>query len=459
MNKIQITILWICLALIIAAFGTAVYRFCLMKSVPLEATQNEQVLSILKLNDCFVCHSSDAQLPFYASFPIIGSMMNEHIVRAQKNFSLDKYKDGISNFSEADISQMLYTVAMDDMPISQYKMIHWGTGFDSDEKAILTDWIDYVNSKYSNGLASYNFKNEPIQPIVDAIDVDSDKAALGFKLYYDTRLSKDGTISCASCHILEKGGVSNPAYRTSEGINGQFGGVNAPTVYNAYFNVQQFWNGRAANLAEQAAGPPVNPVEMGDWSWDDIVNGLRKDKALVREFDNLYPGEGLTASTVCNAIAEFEKTLITPNAPFDRYLKGDSAAVTELEKEGYELFKQNKCATCHAGQAIGGLDFAYLGIHNDYFADRDSSISCGADDRGLASFTGNASDEFKFKTPTLRNVALTAPYFHDGSQATLEDAVKAMFKYESGTSYFDSDIESIVAFLNSLTGENKYMAK
>lgn len=445
--KFTKVILWICLALFIIAGAIAIYRFCLRKSIPQEAAQNEQVLAILKQNDCFVCHSNEPQLPFYASLPGIGGMMDQHVFRAQKNFNLDAYKDSIGVMSEADMAQLQYSVAMEDMPIPQYKMIHWGTGFNSKEKALLTDWL--VD----------NLGEEPLKPMVGSVSFDSAKAELGLRLYYDTRLSKDGTISCASCHILEEGGVSDPSHRTSEGINGQFGGVNAPTVYNAYFNIQQFWNGRAADLAAQAAGPPVNPVEMGDWTWDDIVAGLRQDKALVKEFEALYPGVGLTAETVCGSIAEFEKTLLTPGGEFDNYLVMAEEAFPFEHKRGYELFKQNKCATCHSGIAIGGNNFAYLGIHADYFADRDSTIDCGADDRGLAGFTGKATDERYFKTPTLRNVALTAPYFHDGSQATLEDAVKAMFKYESGKEYTEEDITAIVDFLGTLTGLNQYMNK
>lgn len=439
--------LTIALAVLVgAAVIFAIYRFGFRKSIP-DAPQCEQVMAILEQNDCFVCHSQTPKLPFYSKFPVIGPMMAQHADHARRFIDLDAKTASIADVDEVTLAMLEHAVAYKTMPIHQYKMIHWGTGFTAKESAVLADWI-----------LELRCGAEAITPIPDAIEVDFEKAELGERMYNDTRISLDGTISCASCHILADGGADVAADRTSEGIYGQFGGVNAPTVYNAFFNVRQFWNGRAADLREQAAGPPVNPVEMGDQTWADIVERLSKDKALVKEFESLYPGEGLTEFTVTSAIAEFEKTLLTPDSRFDQYLKGNGDALSVEELAGFEAFKKNACATCHTGVILGGKSFEELGIYGDYFADRSSDIVRNSDDDGLKGFTGDFADFQKFKTPGLRNVAITAPYFHDGSMATLEDAVKAMAKYELGRDLKDEDVNSIVAFMKTLTGKSPYFA-
>ncbi|MCQ2182895.1 MAG: heme-binding domain-containing protein [Bacteroidales bacterium] len=436
----------IILALLIGAAAIlAIYRFGFRKSIP-DAPQPEQVMAILNQNDCFVCHSQTPELPFYSKLPIIGPRMAEHIDHARRFIDLESKTASITQADEVTLAMLEHAVAYNTMPIHEYRMIHWGTGFTKKEKAILADWI-----------LEQRCGAEAITPIPDAIEVDAAKAELGERMYNDTRISLDGTISCASCHILADGGADEEGDRTSEGIYGQFGGVNAPTVYNAFFNVRQFWNGRAADLREQAAGPPVNPVEMGDQTWDQIVSRLREDKGLVKEFEALYPGEGLTEFTVTSVIAEFEKTLLTPDSRFDLYLKGDKEALTADELAGFEAFKKNACATCHTGVILGGRSFEEIGIFADYFADRSSDIVRNSDDDGLKGFTGNDADFQKFKTPGLRNVSITAPYFHDGTMATMEDAVKAMAKYELGKDLKDEDVNYIVAFMRTLTGRHPYL--
>jgi len=439
-------VLKIALVILIGAAAIfAIYRFGFRKSIP-DAPQSEQIMAILTQNDCFVCHSQTPKLPFYAKFPVIGPMMAQHVDHAKRFVDLAAKTAVIENADEVTLAMLEHAVAYKTMPIHQYKMIHWGTGFTRKESAILADWIRGIRCGA-----------EAITPIPDAIEVDFEKAELGEKMYNDTRISLDGTISCADCHILANGGADVADERTSEGIYGQFGGVNAPTVYNSFFNIQQFWNGRAADLREQAAGPPVNPVEMGDQTWDQIVARLREDKNLVKEFETLYPGEGLTEFTVTSAIAEFEKTLLTPDSRFDQYLKGVSDALTTDELAGYEAFKKNACATCHTGVILGGKSFEELSIFGDYFADRSADIVRNSDDDGLKGFTGNDADFQKFKTPGLRNVAITAPYFHDGSMPTLEDAVRAMAKYELGRELKEEDVNSIVAFMKTLTGKHPYL--
>ena len=242
-------------------------------------------------------------------------------------------------------------------------------------------------------------------------------------LYHDTRLSADNSISCASCHGLNTGGVDNKRY--SEGVGGQFGGVNAPTVYNAAYNFVQFWDGRANTLAEQAAGPPLNPVEMACHSFDEIIAKLQQDVNFTKAFTEVYP-EGYAEKSRTNDIEEFEKTLLTPNSRFDRYLKGEKSAINDTELSGYELFKKYDCATCHVGETLGGQSYELMGVKRDYFADR--GLEMTEEDNGRFKQTKADRDKHRFKVPGLRNIALTAPYFHDGSMKTMKDAVKKILK-------------------------------
>lgn len=279
---------------------------------------------------------------------------------------------------------------------------------------------------------------EPIDPIPEAVEVDAKKAALGKKLFFDTLLSKDNTISCASCHILQDGGDDNQ--RVSFGIKGQQGPINAPTVYNSVFNFRQFWDGRAADLQEQAMGPVENPVEMGN-SFANLINTLEKTP-YKQQFEALYK-DGITKNNIADAIAEYEKTLITPNAPFDKYLKGDAYALTQEQKEGYELFKSKGCISCHHGRNIGGNMYNKFGV----FQDANSSHL------GRYNVTHKKRDKYYFKVPSLRNVAKTAPYFHDGRTSNLRTAVYFMAKYQLGRKITPQEVDKIVAFLQSLNGE------
>ena len=439
-------ILTIALALLLAlAAVMAVCRFCFREPVP-EGPANEQVKAILERSDCLVCHSQEPDLPFYSSFPVIGKMMDKHVSAGTRFLDLGAEIADPDNFSEATLSKLDHAVSYNTMPLHSFRMIHWRSGFDKRERSLLASWIEE-----KRGSA------EPIIPVASSVEHDAAKAAMGKRLFSDESLSLDGTISCATCHVLENGGADHADERVSEGIYGLKGGVNAPTVYNAEYNVLQFWNGRAADLVEQAAGPMTNPVEMGEQTVEQVVERLYADKALVKEFEALYPGEGLSAYTLCHAIAEFERTLITPDSRFDLYLKGDSDALSELEKKGYEEFKENSCAACHFGAAVGGRSFEYLDIYADYFGERSREIEYNSDDEGLKGFTSKDEDLHKFKVPILRNIALTAPYFHDGSFQTLDEAVRAMARYELGKKLSSAEVNSIVAFLPTLTGQNPHL--
>jgi len=279
----------------------------------------------------------------------------------------------------------------------------------------------------------------PIKPIPNEIKVDAKKVQLGKKLFFDPILSKDGTISCATCHDLQNGG--DDGLKFSFGIKGQEGNINSPTVYNAVFNFRQFWDGRAKDLKEQAIGPIENPVEMGH-TMGNAVKTLSQNKMYFKGFNAIYE-DGITKDNIVDAIAEFEKALITPNSPFDRYLKGDKKAISEKAKEGYLLFKSKGCILCHHGVNVGGNFYNKFGIYED----------ADTEHLGRYNITKREEDKHVFKVPSLRNIALTAPYMHDGRVETLKKAVELMTKYQLGRHMELGDTEAIVAFLKSLTGE------
>lgn len=290
--------------------------------------------------------------------------------------------------------------------------------------------------------------DEPIKPILPEPKLDARKVALGDRLFHDKRLSKDNSMACAGCHNLARGGVDG--LQSSTGIGGAKGPINAPTVFNSSRNIRQFWDGRAATLEEQAAGPVHNPKEMGS-NWVEVLGKLTQDTALVGEFKTAYP-DGLQSKNIQDAIAEFERSLTTPGARFDKYLLGDKTALSTDELRGYQLFKAYGCVACHQGMNVGGNMFQTFGVMGDYFKKRGNVTEA---DLGRYNVTKNEADKHVFKVPSLRNVALTAPYFHDGSARTLNDAVDVMFKYQLGRPASPQDQELIVKFLYTLTGEYK----
>jgi len=286
---------------------------------------------------------------------------------------------------------------------------------------------------------------EPLSPLGRQPRIDSTLVALGRTLFRDKRLSSDDTIACSSCHDLANGGDDGQSL--SRGVQGRMGQVNAPTVFNAALNFALFWDGRAKTLEEQINGPVTNPLEMNS-SWDDVVIKLRGDASYVRLFRQAFE-DAPTAQHVREAIAAFERTLLTPDSPFDRWLVGDSAAMTADQKEGYETFKSMGCIACHQGVNVGGNMFQRFGVLGDYFKDR-GNISTA--DYGRFNVTHNEADRHVFRVPSLRNVERTAPYFHDGSAQTLRQAIAVMAKYQLGRSLSDRQVEVIDAFLRSLSG-------
>ncbi len=284
--------------------------------------------------------------------------------------------------------------------------------------------------------------NEPIQPIVPARQVDLGMVELGKKLYFDPRLSKSGFISCNSCHNLSMGGTDN--IKTSIGDKWQQGPINAPTVLNSGLNVAQFWDGRAADLKAQAGGPIANPGEMA-FSHTLAIDVLESIPAYVREFRQVFNKPRIDIDQVTLAIAEFEKTLVTPNSRFDQWLLGKADALSAQELAGYKLFKESGCVACHNGPAVGGNSFQKMGIVQPYKATSPAE--------GRSAVTGKEIDRFSFKVPTLRNVEMTYPYFHDGAADTLTQAVDVMGRLQLGKNFTKDENARIVAFLKTLTGD------
>lgn len=276
-----------------------------------------------------------------------------------------------------------------------------------------------------------------------------EKIELGKQLYHDPRLSSTGTVSCASCHNTMLGGEDNRP--NSVGVGAQTGGRSAPTVWNAAFNKVQFWDGRAESLEAQAAGPVTNPIEMGMKSWDDVVARLKTIPGYQEGFKAAFGENSISKENATRAIAAYERTLITPNSPYDKYVKGDKSALTAQQVRGMEKAAEIGCTSCHSGAAFNGAGtFQKFPVNADGFLEAKYHFT---KDKGVAEVSKKAEDEHFFKVPTLRNVALTAPYFHNGSVATLDEAVKVMAKVQLGKDLSKEETADIVAFLNALTGE------
>jgi cytochrome c peroxidase len=292
------------------------------------------------------------------------------------------------------------------------------------------------------GAAGAAAAEEPIQPIAPVKEINLAKAELGKKLFFDPRLSKSGFISCNSCHNLSMGGTDN--LKTSIGHNWQKGPINAPTVLNSSLNFVQFWDGRAETLKDQAGGPIANPGEMA-FTHEMAEDVLSSIPGYVTEFKQVFGDEEINIDRATAAIAEFEKTLVTPNSRFDQWLMGDKDALTAEEQAGYKLFKDSGCISCHYGEAIGGSSYQKMGVMEEYKAKSPAE--------GRKAVTGKDEDRFAFKVPTLRNVEMTYPYFHDGEAGTLTEAVDIMGRLQLGAKFTDEQNARIVAFLKSLTGD------
>jgi cytochrome c peroxidase len=288
--------------------------------------------------------------------------------------------------------------------------------------------------------------DEPLKPLPAPPELDPARVELGRKLFNDVRLSANASVACASCHQLSRGGADDKAF--SINANGQPEPVNTPSVFNASLNFKQFWDGRADTLEQQIDAVVRSPDEMAT-TWTAVLATLGGDAAYRGEFMAAYPA-GITAATVQNALASYLRTLLSADSRFDHYLRGNTDALTTDEKYGYQRFKEYGCVACHQGVNVGGNMFQKFGVMGDYLQARGRLSDA---DLGRYRVTGDEEDRYVFKVPGLRNVAVTAPYFHDASAATLVDAVDVMFKYQLGRLPSEEDKRLIVLFLNTLTGQ------
>lgn len=305
---------------------------------------------------------------------------------------------------------------------------------------------------------AWSFEPLPASPPIPTNNPMSEaKVALGRQLYFDKRLSIDGTISCNSCHNVMGSGTDNRP--VSVGVAGKKGGRNAPTVWNSAFLSVQFWDGRAATLEDQAKGPIVNPVEMGMASAADAEDRIRAIPGYVSQFEQVFgKTQPVTYDHIAQAIAAYERTLLTPNSPVDRYLKGDQGALSPAAVRGMKIVEKVGCTACHMGPDFAGPEMpAGQGFFQKFpiYAENNPYVAKYhlMDDEGRFGVTHQASDKHLWRVQTWRNVALTAPYFHTGSVPTLDEAVRVMARSQLGLTLKESDVSDIVAFLNGLTGE------
>ncbi len=434
--------------------------------VPSTPEQAAAVANVIMQSKCAACHGVYPQFNGLSNLLSLGQVKRD-IEGAQRAFVMAP--NGDIRHSDVDFRKMDQVLRTRSMPPALYTAVHLGSGLTMDDVTLL-------RHHFSED-AAIRRTFSPIRPIhmtdaefvAQAWGIPVDEAArtpevmqkawakvyLGRRLFHDTRLSTTNQVSCASCHDLTLGGTDN--LPKSEGVPGpdgkpQLGGVNAPTVYNAAGNIRQFWDGRAANLQEQAGGPPLNPVEMGyskPEDWNEIATKLKDDPEYRILFPLVYGEAGITSETITDAIAAFERTLVTPDSDFDRYLTGDATAMTEQQIDGMHTFLNYGCATCHGGPTLGGQSFEYINTHADLRAHAEGYTE-GA--HGLQDFTRKEEHRDMFRVPNLRNIALTAPYFHTGTVSKLEDAVRIMFDTQTRTTASESQVENVTAFLRAQTG-------
>ncbi len=440
MHKFIKIILFVPVIGLTAFLITGIINICQKKTI--YPVINSQVnssfakVSTILQNKCADCHGQNmANYPFYFKLPIASTIIKKDIEHAQDIFLLTKEKlEGSEHFTHLQLVDLKGVAQRDSMPPFKYKVLHWNAFLSNLDRKTIIDWID--NQKINNEFIAITQNNQS----------NPDKISLGKDLFFDQRLSANDTISCASCHSLTTGGVDNAKYST--GINGQLGSINAPTVFNAAFNFAQFWDGRAANLKDQANGPVNNPKEMGS-NWKEVIAKLVKDKTYTGNFAKIY-NSPISSNNITDAIASYEETLITPNSKFDQFLNGNKSALNNEELAGYNLFVSEGCSACHNGINLGSNSYQKMGRNHNYFKWRGNIT---ANDFGRYNVTKAEKDKFWFKVPTLRNIELTYPYFHDGSIQSLGQAVKLMAKFELGKELNNQQVNLIVQFLKTLTGQ------
>jgi len=402
---------------------------------------------------CLNCHSSETRMPLYASLPIAGGIIESDIEEGRH------YMDIMEAFlppegmpvSEVALAKLEYVLQTDSMPPDWYVFMHWDGAVTDGERVRISDWIRDVRVRYYAPVGfSEDVVERPIHPLPPPRGGHADKVAIGRRLFHDVRLSTDDTVSCASCHALYKAGVDRSPFPT--GIGGTPGVRNTPTIYNSAFQFSHSWDGWAGDLVKQTVGCITDPSRMAS-RLESITGKLQGDVSLTGEFEAVF-ADGWSMVNVADAIEAFVRTLTTPGSRFDRYLTEDNGSLSPEEEQGYGLFMDHGCWTCHVGKAMGGQSFEEMGRKVPF---KTRSSDGREPDPGRFLVTGDEDDRGRFKVPTLRNVALTWPYMHDGSVGSMEEAVKVMSVCQTGETLSESETGHMVEFLKTLTGE--YMGK
>jgi len=415
--------------------------------VPANREAAKAMADVIMEQKCAACHGENPQYSKFINFFAFGKLRRD-VEGAQRAFTMKT--DGDIRTEQVNMAKMDYVLRTRRMPPTAYTIVHPTTKLTMNDVKIMRYYYDEE--------LIHHVAFAPIAPAEEAADAkEKARVLLGHMLYFSPALSTTNQVSCASCHDLTKGGTDNLA--KSEGVPGpdgkpQLGGVNAPTVYNAETHIRQFWDGRARDLQEQAGGPPLNPVEMGystPEDWNTIAAELAKDERIVALFEKVYGDRGITAETITDAIAAFEKTLVTPDSDFDLYLKGEGS-LTEEQMAGMEAFKAYGCYTCHTGPTLGGQSFEYINTDSPLRAHAEGYQE-GA--FGLKDFTKKDEHKDMFRVPSLRNVALTAPYFHTGTVTDLSEAVRIMFAAQTAVTPTETTVHNVTEFLKAQTGKYK----
>lgn len=395
---------------------------------------------------CADCHSSEMTVePIYGRLPLASTLIARDRKEAQTVLALSAEQlRGTEPISPPDLYRIASSVSNGSMPPGRYRALHW-KGFsgltEGDKRAVL---------RYVQGVSTrIQCRPLPVSPAATS----SSRVELGRKLFFDKRLSANKKLSCAGCHAPDKGGADG--LTVAIGADGRKEVLNTPTVFNSAFNFRQYWDGRASDLKQQVLVSLSSEKEMGVLAEDRLAE-LRSDSGYSVLVERAY-GVPLSLDVIADAIAVFEKTLITPGCKFDRYLKGEKTALSAQALKGYFLFQEKGCVSCHAGINLGGMSFEKMGVKGDYFAHRlkNGGKKVSEADFGRFNVTRLEADRYKFKVPALRNIALTAPYFHDGSVGSLEEAVQDMAKLQQGQELSREEVTCLVEFLKSLTGELK----
>ena len=417
--------------------------------IPADDAAAKEMAKVVLDQKCAACHGTNPDYNGFMNFLSFGKIRRD-IEGAQRAFTITP--DRAVRSELVDNAKLDYVLRTRRMPPTAYTILHPGSKLTHNDVAIMRQYYD--TKRIEKEIFS------PIAPAKEVTDpIEQTRILLGHMLFFDGRLSTTNEVSCSSCHDLTKGGTDNLA--KSEGVPGadgkpQLGGVNAPSVFNAETHIRQFWDGRAANLQAQAGGPPLNPVEMGyatPEDWQKIAAKLGEEPVYRHLFEKVYGEQGITEQTITDAIAAFEKTLVTPFSAFDLYLIGEKDALTEQQIAGMETFRNYGCVTCHAGTNLGGQSFEYINTDADMRDLATKDYTEGA--YGLMDHSKNEAHKDMFRVPALRNVALTAPYFHTGSVDKLSDAVRIMFNTQNSIQVTDGMVADVTAFLEAQTGRYK----